>query len=205
MRAALRGARGLLRAVLVAQSRYKSGSSEFPCFVRHRLECWKSEVHSGLGRVENIGGGDVHAAVDIGDGDCVEVTLPGDSATTKDLASAVDLKFPLACSRDPIVGFRTRHSTTVWDLHSSLRELDDYGELAAVRLSDGLAKPVLWHSTAHLLGCALELFYFRKYGRLVELDDGPALDMSSGPSGGGGFFYDYTLQPPGYGVFYLSI
>jgi threonyl-tRNA synthetase len=70
-----------------------------------------------------------------------------------------------------------------WDLS---RPLDSSCELVVVGFEHPVGKATFWHSAAHVLGQALEL-YFGGKGLTVHLRDGPALEE-------GGFFYDFLVK-----------
>ncbi|KAJ2898801.1 hypothetical protein IWW38_001232 [Coemansia aciculifera] len=77
------------------------------------------------------------------------------------------------------------NGTTMWDMQRPL--LPETSKLECLTFEDGgvRAKEVFWHSSAHLLGAALE----RIYGDDIMLCDGPALPE-------GGFFYEFLLLDP---------
>jgi threonyl-tRNA synthetase len=70
-----------------------------------------------------------------------------------------------------------------WDLSRPLEQDCDVG---LVGFEHPIGKATFWHSSAHVLGQALEL-YFGGKGLTVHLRDGPALDE-------GGFFYDFLVK-----------
>jgi threonyl-tRNA synthetase len=67
------------------------------------------------------------------------------------------------------------------DLHAPLEAA---GSIQYLEFDHPLAQETLWHSSAHVLGQALELYY---KDHQVSLSDGPAL-------ADGGFFYDVHIQ-----------
>ncbi|XP_062502013.1 threonine--tRNA ligase 1, cytoplasmic-like [Corticium candelabrum] len=70
----------------------------------------------------------------------------------------------------------------LWDLN---RPLTHSCHIKLLSLSDNvLARKVFWHSSAHILGWAIEQFFSKHVD--VELCDGPALDD-------GGFYYDFYI------------
>lgn len=79
----------------------------------------------------------------------------------------------------------------LWDLERPLES--DVGKLEFLYFdSDPEARRVFWHSSAHILGQAVEQFFQRQKNAAVFLHDGPALAESSDL--GGGFFYDFVLR-----------
>ncbi|KAJ2777213.1 hypothetical protein H4R18_005268 [Coemansia javaensis] len=71
---------------------------------------------------------------------------------------------------------------TLWDMRRPLPAHTADVELLRFDGGDAAAKEVFWHSSAHVMGAALE----RVYGDDLLLCDGPALP-------GGGFFYEFLL------------
>lgn len=78
----------------------------------------------------------------------------------------------------------------VHDLHTPLAALARDTALRWIHLDSSHGRQILWHSSAHILGAALERYALER-GAAIALDDGPALGEAAGPSGGGGFFYDF--------------
>ncbi|KAJ1937970.1 hypothetical protein FBU59_004593, partial [Linderina macrospora] len=74
------------------------------------------------------------------------------------------------------------NSTTPWDMRRPLPATVDTLEMVKFDTNDALAKQVFWHSSAHVMGAALE----KVYGDDLLLCDGP-------PLSDGGFFYEFLL------------
>lgn len=74
------------------------------------------------------------------------------------------------------------NGTTMWDMQRTLPENTEKVEFLKYDEEDPRVTEVFWHSSAHVLGAALE----KIYGDNVLLCDGPALPE-------GGFFYDFLL------------
>ncbi|KAJ2807119.1 hypothetical protein H4R20_001410 [Coemansia guatemalensis] len=74
------------------------------------------------------------------------------------------------------------NGTTVWDMQRPLPPSTRLLEFLQFDSENAAAKEVLWHSSAHVMGAALE----KMYGDDIMLCDGPALPE-------GGFFYEFLL------------
>ncbi|KAJ2082438.1 hypothetical protein H4R24_001606 [Coemansia sp. RSA 988] len=74
------------------------------------------------------------------------------------------------------------NGTTVWDMQRPLPPSTRSLEFLQFDSDNAATKEVLWHSSAHVMGAALE----KLYGDDILLCDGPALPE-------GGFFYEFLL------------
>ncbi|KAJ2614736.1 hypothetical protein H4S08_001560 [Coemansia sp. RSA 1365] len=74
------------------------------------------------------------------------------------------------------------NNTTVWDMQRPLPSNTRSLEFLQFDSDNKAAKEILWHSSAHVMGAALE----KIYGDDILLCDGPALTE-------GGFFYEFLL------------
>ncbi|KAJ2355363.1 hypothetical protein H4S01_006919, partial [Coemansia sp. RSA 2610] len=78
------------------------------------------------------------------------------------------------------------NGTTVWDMQRPIPpNTTALKFLQFDEADDPIAKKVFWHSSAHVMGAALE----QLYGDDLLLCDGPALPE-------GGFFYEFLLLNP---------
>jgi threonyl-tRNA synthetase len=74
-------------------------------------------------------------------------------------------------------------SAIVWELN---RPLESGGLINFIDFESPLGKSIFWHSSAHVLGQALEEYY-----KEIYLCDGPPLDAND--QHGGGFFYEFQF------------
>lgn len=83
-------------------------------------------------------------------------------------------------------------NTTFHEINETIKEPNK--TIQYFTFEDPEGKEVFWHSSAHILGCALE----RKFGNALKLCDGPAL-ISKDANGAqqllnGGFFYEGYIE-----------
>ncbi|KAG0237912.1 hypothetical protein BGW42_008012 [Actinomortierella wolfii] len=113
----------------------------------------------------------------------IEITLPDGSTregiagvtTPLEIASGISNRVAKMSLLAQLNGVR------LWDMSRPLEESCKLEMLAYQENNDALQQ-AYWHSSAHMLGMALE----RKYGSRLLLCDGPAIKQ-------GGFFYEFLL------------
>lgn len=148
---------------------YKLEDFPLPEYAQHRIKLWDS----------------IKARQAAKDQKPIKVTLPdgkqiegvANKTTPLDIATGISQ----GLAQNVVVA---KVNGVLWDL---LRPLEEDSNLELLKFDDPLGKKVFWHSSAHVMGQALER---RFQGALCT---GPALSEEKG----GGFFYDIaTLKKP---------
>lgn len=149
-------------------------------------------------------------------GTMVNVVLPDGLKFQMDSTKTFESLVPAASdAANPVVGIMLRKGSieSLVELHRTIGEVANHVEIARwIHFNDPVGKQMFWHSSAHLLGAAIELHHTAQWrkegltridagtgavtketleGRIIPLlDDGPALNDPPG-----GFYYDFYIQP----------
>jgi threonyl-tRNA synthetase len=118
----------------------------------------------------------------------ISITLPDDTILIgeKGITTPQSIAFKISpgLAKDAIIA----QSATGDLLEMSVPLLNDISRLTFLKFDSDAGKQTLWHSSAHILGQAIETYYQQKGG--ASLADGPPLLNHHA----GGFFYDFMLH-----------
>jgi len=174
-------------------------SSKQESFVARRLRLWEEEAQRQREEYDKLRRSKKDTE------DSIEITLPDGSikrgiahkTTPRDVAEEISKGLAKAAIVAVVDGKQP------WDLfrpltsHCSLRLLTKHDEkvellplVSGVQQGSVSSMEVFWHSSAHVLGRAIESLY----GEDALLCDGPALVGGDGDLSSSGFFYDFYLK-----------